>query len=60
MKADDYIALGLLKTIDAQWIQKVRLNFILEDVEAIAPGLIIEVSTDGYEWVRYLPLSSVS
>lgn len=53
MKADDYIALGLLSTIDSQWIQKVRLNFVLEDVEAVAPGLVIEVSVDGYEWVRH-------
>lgn len=49
----DYIGLGLLDSIDPDWISTVRLNVVLESFETLLPNLILEVSENGYQWVRY-------
>ncbi|GAA5855579.1 hypothetical protein JCM5353_005456 [Sporobolomyces roseus] len=52
-KKGDYVGLGLIKALDPVWTPTVSLHFILEDVEQFLPRLTIEVSFDGYHWVRY-------
>lgn len=52
VQAGDYIAMGLLAPIDSQWTPRLTLNFVLEKIESILPGLILQVSSDGYHWVR--------
>jgi len=52
-KQGDYVGLGLIKSLDPVWTPTVSLHFILEDIESFLPGLTIEVSFDGYHWVRY-------
>lgn len=59
IKADDYIAIGLLSALDASWLPQVVLKVMLEEAEQVLPILVVEVSTDGYHWVSLLLLRSV-
>lgn len=55
VEKDDYVGLALVRGLDQIWTPKVTLHFLLGGIEAIAPGLLIEVSVDGYTWVSPLP-----
>lgn len=56
----DYIGLGLLSPLDSRWLPEISLHFMLEDIELIAHGLVVEVSSDGYNWVLPLPDSDLA
>ena len=47
--------MSLLAPIDAQWIPRLTLNFVLEKIEFILPGLLLQVSSNGYHCVRHIP-----
>lgn len=51
-RAGDYVGLGLIRAVDPVWTPSLVLHFIIEDVELLLPSLQVEVSGDGYSWVR--------
>lgn len=54
IEKDGYIGLGLLEPIDPEWISTVKLSAILEHSERVLENLMVEISGDGYHWVRSL------
>lgn len=51
IRAQDYIALGLLMALDTAWVPRINLVFVLENVENVLEAVVFEVSADGYRWV---------
>ncbi|GAA6004003.1 uncharacterized protein JCM10292_000647, partial [Rhodotorula paludigena] len=57
VKEGDYVALGLLEPLDAAWTPLVALRVVLADAFELLRLVRVEVSSDGYHWVRFRALS---
>ena len=52
VRTGDYLALGLLEPLDAAWTPRVTLHVILAHADEVLKRVRVEVSGDGYRWVR--------